>query len=93
LKGYLNSYKLKAQGKWEGEDKAGDKTNETGIAADTGTSGKQEENMAANKTIKTIDTGKAEKQEQRESRKENPISLRNQRLRNQKVLLPQQFPF
>jgi len=60
---YSLSKKLKAQ-EWEGEDKAGDQTNETGIAADTGTAGKQKENMTENKTIKTIDTEKAEKQEQ-----------------------------
>lgn len=34
---------LKTQGKWEGGDQAGNKTNETGIAANTGTTGKQED--------------------------------------------------
>jgi hypothetical protein len=77
---------LKAQ-EWEGEDKAGDQTNETGIAADTGTAGKQKENMTENKTIKTTDIEKAEKQEQWGSNKENPISIRNKRPRNQRVLL------
>lgn len=51
---------LKAQGKWNGEDAIGNKTSESGITANKGTTGKLEENTTENKTIKTTDTGKAE---------------------------------
>lgn len=57
---------LKAQGKWQGEGQAGNKTNETETIENTQTASKQEENVTENKTVdngKTENTGTAGKQE------------------------------
>jgi hypothetical protein len=69
---------LKAQGKWEGEDQAGNITNEGGIAANTGTIGEQKENITDNKTIdsgKAVNIGTAGKQEDKSDLTQKPNNI------------------